>query len=50
MHVKANNARPSNLIIQIHIRRSDSLDACTCGDLYCSAESLPWVSPYYAQG
>ena len=28
-------------IIRIHILRSDSLDACSCGGLYCSAEPLP---------
>jgi len=28
-------------IIRIHILRSDSPDACTCGGLYCSAEPLP---------
>jgi len=28
-------------IIWIHILRSDSLDACTRGGLYCSAEPLP---------
>jgi len=28
-------------IIRIHIIRSDSLDACTCGGLYCSAKPLP---------
>ena len=28
-------------IILIHIKRSDSLDACTCGGLYYSAEPLP---------
>ena len=40
-NVMLNNARPSNTVIQIHIMRSDSLDACTCGGLYCSAEPLP---------
>jgi len=39
--VKANNARPSNSIIWKHIKRSYSLDACTCGGLYCSIEPLP---------
>jgi len=28
-------------IIRIHILRSDSVDACTRGGLYCSAEPLP---------
>jgi len=28
-------------IIRINILGSDSLDACTCGGLYCSAEPLP---------
>jgi len=28
-------------IIRIHILRSDSLDTCTRGGLYCSAEPLP---------
>jgi len=28
-------------IIRITILRSDSLDACTCGGLYCFAEPLP---------
>jgi len=28
-------------IIRIHILRSDSLDVCTCGSLYFSAEPLP---------
>jgi len=28
-------------IIRIHILRSDSLDACTCGGFYCSTEPLP---------
>jgi len=28
-------------IIRIHILRSDSLDACTHGGFYCSAEPLP---------
>jgi len=28
-------------IIRINILRSDSLDACTRGDLYCSTEPLP---------
>ena len=32
---------PYDSIIWIHILRSDSLDACTCGGLYCSAEPLP---------
>jgi len=27
-------------IIRIHMLRSDSLDACTCGGLYCSTEPL----------
>jgi len=30
----------SNSIIRINIKRSDSLDACTCGGLYCPAEPL----------
>ena len=34
-------ARLYDSIIRIHILRSDSLDACTCGSLYCSAEPLP---------
>ena len=34
-------ARPYDSIIQIHMLRSDSLDACACGGLYCSAEPLP---------
>ena len=35
-------------IIQIHIIRSDSLNVCTCGGLYCSAEPLPmgFTLPY----
>ena len=28
-------------IIRINISRLDSLDACTCGGLYCSTEPLP---------
>jgi len=40
-HVKENNVRTSNSIIRINIRRLDSLDACTYGGLYCSAEPLP---------
>jgi len=32
---------PYDSIIRIHILRSDSLDACTCGGLYCFAEPLP---------
>jgi len=34
-------ARHYDSIIRIHILRSDSLDACTRGGLYCSAEPLP---------
>jgi len=34
-------ARHYDSIIRIHMLRSDSLDACTCGGLYCSAEPLP---------
>ena len=34
-------AKHYDSIIRIHILRSDSLDACTCGGLYCSAEPLP---------
>ena len=37
----ANHDKPSNLIIQIHVMKSDSLVACTCSDLYYSAEPLP---------
>jgi len=37
----SNQARHYDSIIRIHILRSDSLDACTCGGLYCSAEPLP---------
>ena len=39
-HVLAYSKRPSNSIIWIHVKRSDSLVACTCGGLYYSAESL----------
>jgi len=37
-----------DLIIRINIIRSDSLDVCTCGGLYCSAEPLPmgFTLPY----
>jgi len=34
-------AGPYDSIIRIHILRSDSLDVCTRGGLYCSAEPLP---------
>ena len=34
-------ARHYDSIIRINILRSDSLDVCTCGGLYCSAEPLP---------
>jgi len=34
-------ARHYDSIIRINILGSDSLDACTCGGLYCSAEPLP---------
>jgi len=40
-HVKANNARPSNSVIRIHMKRSNSVDTCTCGGLYYSTEPLP---------
>jgi len=33
--------RHHDSIIRIHILRSDSMDACTRGGLYCSAEPLP---------
>jgi len=38
--VIANNKRPYNSIIQIHVMRMNSLVACTCGGLYCFAEPL----------
>jgi len=37
----ANKQDTYDSIIRIHILRSDSLDTCTCGGLYCSAEPLP---------
>jgi len=40
-HVTANNRRPSNLIIRIHVMKSNSLETCTCGGLYYSIEPLP---------
>jgi len=40
-HVIATNKRPFNSIFRIHVMKSDSLVACTCGGLYCSTEPLP---------
>jgi len=37
----SNQAGHYDSITRIHIIRSDSLDACTCGGLYYSAEPLP---------
>ena len=35
------NRRLFNSIIQIHVMKSDSLETCTCGGLYCSTKPLP---------